>query len=313
MIIQNSKFKFFSGILLRFLYFAAVFIFLFSVKEVLAESSPQISITYPWSEAASQGPASLVNEFYKIALGLAGAAAFGVIIYGAILYTVSAGNTSKQQDAKDWITGAVWGVVLLLGAYLILYTINPNLVELGAIQQAMEGFITPVPTSTFTPPPTPTPGTTIMPESTRAVGDETVARTQLRQQGPGVGIKPACSQTRTTDCVTLQGIRQGTLDEIITLSRDCPGCNIYITGGTEPGHAEGAFSHANGYKIDLGVNPQNPQNLQNLQLLDNYIIGHPEAFLPIGNRSDGAAQYRNRATLNVYAREGDHWDILVTH
>ncbi len=85
---------------------------------------------YPWcKEGTSGGISGLVNNFYGIALGLAGASALGVLIYGAILWTLSGAVTSKQ-DALEWIWGAIWGLVLLLGAYLILNTINPDLVSL---------------------------------------------------------------------------------------------------------------------------------------------------------------------------------------
>ncbi|PIU98446.1 hypothetical protein COS61_01390 [Candidatus Wolfebacteria bacterium CG03_land_8_20_14_0_80_40_12] len=84
---------------------------------------------YPWCKEKIKTPADLVQNFYKIALGLAGAAAFGVLIYGAILWTVS-GAVSSKQDARERITGALWGLLLLLAAYLILWTINPELVNL---------------------------------------------------------------------------------------------------------------------------------------------------------------------------------------
>ena len=94
----------------------------------LGASAADVNINFLTQE--SENPGEFVNNFYKFALGIAGIAAFAVIIYGAIIYTTSAGNPSKQQDARSWITGAIWGVVLLLAAYLILYTINPNLVDL---------------------------------------------------------------------------------------------------------------------------------------------------------------------------------------
>ena len=84
---------------------------------------------YPWCQESAKNPAGLVARFYQIALGLAGAAALGVLIFGAILWTVSGAVTGKQ-DALEWIKGALWGLVLLLGAYLILWTINPDLVNL---------------------------------------------------------------------------------------------------------------------------------------------------------------------------------------
>ena len=61
---------------------------------------------------------------------IAGLTAFGAIVYGGINYILSAGNVTNQQDAKDQITQAIVGLLLLLGAYLILYTINPSLVSL---------------------------------------------------------------------------------------------------------------------------------------------------------------------------------------
>ena len=86
---------------------------------------------YPWSEATEVGGESgLVGKFYQIALALVGVAAFGTMVYGGILYTISAGNSSKQQDAIGYLTSAALGVVLLLGAYLLLYTINPDLTNL---------------------------------------------------------------------------------------------------------------------------------------------------------------------------------------
>ena len=58
---------------------------------------------------------------------IVGLFAFGGIVYGALKYILSAGNVGSQQDAKDQITQAVLGLVLLLGAFIILYTINPSL------------------------------------------------------------------------------------------------------------------------------------------------------------------------------------------
>jgi len=120
-------------ILINFLlivFLFSVFYFLSTIKVQADDFGVACSqYQYPWCVKAAQSPAGFVGQFYKIALGLAGAAALGVMIYGAVLWTVS-GAVSTKQDAKEWITGAVWGVVLLLSAYLILFTINPDLVNL---------------------------------------------------------------------------------------------------------------------------------------------------------------------------------------
>ncbi|MCL4437483.1 hypothetical protein M1513_00390 [Patescibacteria group bacterium] len=74
-------------------------------------------------------PGTLISQFYNFALMAAGGLAMGAIVYGAILYTISSGNPSKQGDAKDWITQALLGLAILLGAYLILNTINSGIVN----------------------------------------------------------------------------------------------------------------------------------------------------------------------------------------
>ena len=83
---------------------------------------------FPW--AGTTDIASLVQQIYLIALGLVGVLALGMIIFGGLRYATSVGNPSAQTDARDIITQAIWGVVLLLCAYLILNTINPKLKEL---------------------------------------------------------------------------------------------------------------------------------------------------------------------------------------
>jgi len=83
---------------------------------------------FPWSGITDT--ASLVQQIYLIALGLVGVLALGMIIFGGLRYATSVGNPSAQTDARDIITQAIWGVVLLLCAYLILNTINPKLKEL---------------------------------------------------------------------------------------------------------------------------------------------------------------------------------------
>ena len=87
---------------------------------------------YPWCKSASElgGSSGLVARFYNIGLGLVGFTAFGAIIFGAIKYTLSQGNPAKMQDALAWIWGAVWGIILLLGGWLLLNTINPEIVRL---------------------------------------------------------------------------------------------------------------------------------------------------------------------------------------
>ena len=76
-------------------------------------------------------PGAFIANFYQLALMLGGILAFGAVVYGGVLYAVSAGNPSKQTEGKEWIEAALLGLLLLAGAYLILFTINPNLVNIN--------------------------------------------------------------------------------------------------------------------------------------------------------------------------------------
>lgn len=65
---------------------------------------------------------------FNLAISIAGVLAVIMIIYGGIKY-MSTEAVSGKGDAKDTIQNAVFGLVLAIGAWLILYTINPRLVE----------------------------------------------------------------------------------------------------------------------------------------------------------------------------------------
>lgn len=85
-------------------------------------------------EKVPLGIAEQIGKFYQWALGIGGLLALGVLIFGGILYTVSAGNASRQDDAKNWVFGAVMGIFLLFGSFLILNTINPELTKLKDLE-----------------------------------------------------------------------------------------------------------------------------------------------------------------------------------
>lgn len=68
-----------------------------------------------------------------------------MITIGGVEFMISGANESSRGDAKKRISGALWGLLLALGAWLILYTINPELLKLnfalppsGQVQQQNE-------------------------------------------------------------------------------------------------------------------------------------------------------------------------------
>ncbi len=101
---------------------------------VFAQSTSTINVDYP-SFLNSQSIPSFVSGLYNYAIGISGTLAIIMIIYGGIEYLASGGNESALGDAKDRIMSAIWGLLLLAGSYLILNTINPQLVSLNLISQ----------------------------------------------------------------------------------------------------------------------------------------------------------------------------------
>lgn len=90
-----------------------------------------ISASLPGLTANPSNPGAWINSFYNLALAFGGVLAFGAVVYGGVLYAASAGNGSKQTEAKEWIWAALTGLLLLAGAWLVLNTINPNLTNVS--------------------------------------------------------------------------------------------------------------------------------------------------------------------------------------
>ncbi|MBI4094454.1 MAG: hypothetical protein HY436_01460, partial [Candidatus Liptonbacteria bacterium] len=66
---------------------------------------------------------------------IGGLLAFGAIVWSAIKYATAAGNTTQQSDARQGIRDAIVGLLLLVGAAIVLRIINPGLVEnIGIIE-----------------------------------------------------------------------------------------------------------------------------------------------------------------------------------
>lgn len=78
---------------------------------------------------------TFIKSFYSFGIWAVGIAALLMVFIGGYMYFMSAGNSSQMEKAKGIITNALLGVVLALGAWLILYVINPDLVkvDIGSI------------------------------------------------------------------------------------------------------------------------------------------------------------------------------------
>lgn len=69
----------------------------------------------------------MIQYFYEWAIALGGLATFVSLVFGGFKYLSSMGRPEAMKEAKDQITSAFAGLVLLLSAWLILNVINPDL------------------------------------------------------------------------------------------------------------------------------------------------------------------------------------------
>ncbi|MEU8773847.1 hypothetical protein [Streptomyces sp. NPDC048606] len=122
------------------------------------------------------------------------------------------------------------------------------------------------------------------------------ATSMFRQSGITWSSSGNCSDRNNPNCTSFEQLNLDTAKAAQTL-KSASGCALNITGGTETGHAGGTYSHWNGYKLDFGK----------ASCLNSYI---KNTFTPIGARpGDGAPQWKS-GSGNVYADEGNHWDVI---
>lgn len=72
----------------------------------------------------------LIAWLYYFIVGVSGISSFFMLVWGGFTWLTSAGSPGKISDAKERITSAVLGLVIILSSYLILQIINPELISL---------------------------------------------------------------------------------------------------------------------------------------------------------------------------------------
>jgi len=276
----------------------AIFAVLFLVLPVLtlaADASVSCDQQYPWCKGETSDIAGLVSKFYNYALAAVGVAALGAIIFGGIKYTVSAGNPSGQADAISWITGAVWGLVLLLGANLLLRTIGgTKLVDLK-----MDKLV-PVEVKKEES------GTTGFKTGNLILYDGNLVRSQLSEASKG-GItfnKNECVSDckANCSCTSMNNLPKIAQDGLLeTQKRFGP---IQVTGGTE----NYIVSKTGDY-----VHQTHGPGQANVDIsFNNTLNGTLAELTPTGTTPKGEPIYNitlDNGQKAVFVKESDHWHV----
>lgn len=91
---------------------------------------------YENGDVVFTGLTDYVNLAYNWLVGAVGILVVLSLMYGGVLWLTSGGSGSNISKAQDIIRNALIGLGLVLGSYFILFTINPELVELRPVRLA---------------------------------------------------------------------------------------------------------------------------------------------------------------------------------
>lgn len=75
-----------------------------------------------------------IAGIYKWAVLVGAIVATIMILFGGLMYIISHGDAAQISSAKERIQGALIGLFILLGSYIMLYIINPDLVTFKSLK-----------------------------------------------------------------------------------------------------------------------------------------------------------------------------------
>lgn len=241
----------------------------------------------------------------NLTIGIAAVLAFIMITFGGIRYA-TADAIGTKEDGRKHIENALWGLILVIGAYAILNTLNPNMLKFDFSTVSAPGGIVNavVPGSTqYSANPCckysggVLQGYTLSPEQ---IATDGALRNTLGKASPNpVSVKNGpCKTGATTGCTNIVGLPSNAINGLVALENQCK-CLVQVTGGTEGGHV----THG----------PNKPQvDLTADQSLNAYLgISNPEAKSPRSGTTVnvGGAKYTYENTGDNGRASGAHWHV----
>ncbi len=245
---------------------------------------PKVSPTFDPTDDSALG--KYLNIMIEVVIGLSAVFAVVMIVIGGIEYMTSELISSKEAG-KEKIEGALLGLIIALGAYALLNTINPDLlnsdlkISQATITVDLEADV----------PQTYDPITKKYPNGVTYGNpwDNTVGSTASLPQYVTLNSSE-CTKIGQTGCTSTRGLDTSNLQKV---QWGCK-CNLVVTGGTESwlhGGKTGNTSHQLGSAtVDIRKTPE----------LTNYITGgKPLVYFKRYTNGDGLS----------YLYEGNHWHV----
>ncbi|KND47986.1 MAG: hypothetical protein AB201_00065 [Parcubacteria bacterium C7867-006] len=233
---------------------------------------------------------------FNLMVGVAAGLAFIMITLGGITYATSDALSGKSQG-REWVTNAIVGLLLVIGAYVILYTINPKILEFKI--DITEPIITPAQIVTAG-----------VPMTAEQIAESNAIKAELEAAGVTVNAGP-CTNGQTSGCTNLNGLPRTAIDGLKTMLSLCKknvsgACLVKITGGTEPGaHATHGVNKA---IVDLRPDVN----------LNKFILGNSNSPVDKTNKEVSLGGYRYAFTYETKggnpngSSTGDHWHVVIS-
>lgn len=111
--------------------------------------NPKLAVSIPgflkfrniYCEAVGKGQicsipwlADYISALYRYGIGSLIIFAVIVMMIGGVVWLTAGGNESKITDAKKWISGSLFGILIAVSSYMILNIVNPALTNLSPIK-----------------------------------------------------------------------------------------------------------------------------------------------------------------------------------
>jgi hypothetical protein len=219
-----------------------------------------------------------------------------ILAVTGIQIAASAGSVDAKQILKERITNIIIGFLLIIASWAIIDTVMKSLVapdtdlvtkwrtsiqDLGLCVNVI------VPSETAVDE---VPGGSSVFAGTGGDGLPTQDVTDSLER---LGIEYKTGK----GAAGFEGLKPHVIGAVSALDQACQ-CNVFITEATGGSHSSGAYSHANGYKLDLRTK-DNPE-----------LVSYVKKLPPAGNWKDGTKLYKDENSCATYAVESDHIDVV---
>lgn len=234
-----------------------------------------------------------LNIMIKIIIGFAAVLAMVMIVSGGIQYMTSELVSSKEAG-KEQIQHAIFGLIIALGSFLILNTINPKLLDACLNQLPIAEIVV-----DDSVPQTPINGKYCT--NTQGTNGGYLANADWTTIAGAIKTLPAgfvsnhpgkdCTKVGEQNCTSLRGLNMSILEKIKVKCTNCG--TITVTAGTEcwlhGGAKQSTTHHPNSSTIDLSIRSNEKLN----------------TYIRTGTKEN--SWYQKDGVY--YLSEGDHWHV----